>query len=98
MNVEEIEQSVCEIAKKQFQPETFIYEVMEAYFAPPSLIKQLQTGNQNFSDLEAGVLWRRNLHFKKANEGQVYKEIENLEKSESSKKYKVKNHKDLNDN
>lgn len=90
MNVEEIEQSVCEIAKKQFQPETFIYEVMEAYFAPPSLIKQLQTGNQNFSDLEAGVLWRRNLHFKKANEGQVYKEIENLEKSESSKKYKVK--------
>ena len=90
MNVVDIEENVQELVSKGFKPDTFILDFVKAYDAPKALIQQLKGGHQNLSDVPGAVLWRRNLHYKLAPNGQVAAVIAELERSQATSKYKAR--------
>lgn len=62
MNAVEIEEAISELAGQPFDPAEFPYAFLEAFGNKATTIKRLQTGNNNKSDIEGGVLQRNNIH------------------------------------
>lgn len=89
MNVIEIEERIDEILAKGFKPADFIFDFIEAYGAPKSVIKQLRGGQQDAFG-QAPVLWKRNVHFQHASEGQVGRILNALATHKDTEKQKVR--------
>jgi hypothetical protein len=89
MNVIEIEERIDEILAQGFKPADFIFDFIEAYGAPKSVIKQLRVGQQDAFG-QAPVLWKRNVHFQLASEGQVGRILTALGAHKDTEKQKVR--------
>jgi hypothetical protein len=89
MNVIEIEERIDEMLARGFKPADFIFDFIEAYGAPKSVIKQLRGGQQDAFG-QAPVLWKRNVHFQLASEGQVGRVLTALAANKDTDKQKVR--------
>lgn len=89
MNVIEIEARIDKIIAQGFKPADFIFELIEAYGAPKSIVKQLR-GVQKDAFTQAPVLWKRNAHFQLASEGQVGRVLTALAANKDTDKQKVR--------
>jgi hypothetical protein len=89
MNVIEIEERIDEMLGRGFKPADFIFDFIEAYGAPKSVIKQLRGGQQDAFG-QAPVLWKRNVHFQLASEGQVGRVLTALAANKDTDKQKIR--------
>jgi hypothetical protein len=89
MNVIEIEERIDEMLARGFKPADFIFDFIEAYGAPKSVIKQLRGGQQDAFG-QAAVLWKRNVRFQLASEGEVGRVLTVLAAHKDSDKQKVR--------
>lgn len=71
MYIADIEEAVSRIAAAPFVPDTFPFDFIAAYDAPPATITRIRNGTQNASDIEGGILWRQKLHLLVCREGGV---------------------------
>ena len=71
MNAVEIEEAISLLAEHHFVPAEFPYAFLEAFGNKATTIKRLQTGNNNKSDIEGGVLQTNNIHIAVCEEGRV---------------------------
>jgi hypothetical protein len=90
VNDVDIEENIQKLVKTSFNSDTFIYDFIASYDGSSSLIKQLKSGHQNFSDIPEGVLWRRNLHYKSSPQGRIDDVMAELQASEANSKYRVR--------
>lgn len=63
MNIAQIEQNLQNLIQN-YNPETFIFELLLAYNLPKSNITRLQKGNLNLSKTEGEISWKKKLFFK----------------------------------
>lgn len=90
MNAVEIEEAISLLAEQPFNPREFPYSFLEAFGNKPTTIKRLQTGNNNKSDIEGGVLQHNNIHIAVCNEGAVTATLGRLKESPATVKGKAK--------
>ena len=77
------------IAAAPFNPETFPFDFIAAYDAPPATVTRIRNGTQNASDIEGGVLWRQKLHLLVCGQGQVEAALEQLQASRATTSQRV---------
>ncbi|MYM96944.1 DNA methyltransferase [Duganella vulcania] len=66
MTIKEIEEKIQELVA-QFEPETFIYDLLDAYGKPKASITRLQIkgkGSYNLSDEDDAIIWKKQLYYK----------------------------------
>ncbi len=63
MNIIQIEQRLKDIVKS-LNKETFIYDLLAAYFLPKASLSRLQKGNLNLSKNPGEISWKKKLLFK----------------------------------
>lgn len=90
MNAVEIEEAISLLAEQPFNPSEFPYAFLEAFGNKATTIKRLQTGNNNKSDIEGGVLQRNNIHIAVCEEGAVLETLNRLRESPATSKAKAK--------
>lgn len=90
MNAVEIEEAISLLAEQPFVPEEFPYAFLEAFGNKATTIKRLQSGNNNKSDIEGGVLQRNNIHIAVCEEGAVLETLNHLRESPATAKAKAK--------
>ncbi|MBF9255739.1 class I SAM-dependent DNA methyltransferase [Pontibacter sp. 172403-2] len=90
MNAVEIEEAISLLAEQPFNPVEFPYAFLEAFGNKATTIKRLQTGNNNKSDIEGGVLQRNNIHIAVCEEGTVLETLNRLRNSPATAKAKAK--------
>jgi hypothetical protein len=90
LNAVEIEEAISALAAQSFDAVEFPYAFLEAFGNKATTIKRLQTGNNNKSDIENGVLQYNNIHMAVASEGQVKETLDALRDSPATKKQKAK--------
>lgn len=84
MYISDIEESVSRIAAVPFNSDSFPYDFISAYDAPPATVTRIRNGSQNPSDIEGGVLWRQKLHLFVCAPGQVETALDQLQASRST--------------
>lgn len=87
--IADIEEAVSRIAAAQFNSESFPYDFIAAYDAPPATVTRIRNGSQNASDIEGGVLWRQKLHLLICERGQVEAALEQLQASRATTSQRV---------
>ncbi len=87
--IADIEEAVSRIAAAPFNPETFPFDFIAAYDAPPATVTRIRNGTQNASDLEGGVLWRLKLHLLVCAPGQVETALGQLQASRATATQRV---------
>ncbi|WP_347160319.1 class I SAM-dependent DNA methyltransferase [Pontibacter chitinilyticus] len=90
MNAVEIEEAISLLAEQPFNPVEFPYAFLEAFGNKATTIKRLQTGNNNKSDVEGGVLQRNNIHIVVCEEGAVSETLNRLRNSPATARAKAK--------
>ena len=90
MNAVEIEEAISLLAEQPFVPAEFPYAFLEAFGNKATTIKRLQTGNNNKSDIEGGVLQRNNIHIAVCEEGAVLETLNRLRESPATSRAKAK--------
>ena len=90
MNAVEIEEAVSQLAEQPFDAATFPYAFLEAFGGNAVTIKRLRSGKTNASDVDGGVLQRKNIHLATCGEGRVRETIDKLKNSPETEKAKVK--------
>jgi len=63
MNIAQIE-SKLKLLVEKIDSETFIYDLLEAYFLPKASISRLQKGSLNLSKVPGEVSWKKKVFFK----------------------------------
>lgn len=89
MYIADIEEAVSRIAAEPFNAETFPYDFIAAYDAPPATVTRIRNGSQNATDLEGGLLWRQKLHLLICAPGQVEASVQQLMASRATERQKV---------
>lgn len=89
MYIADIEEAVSKIAAEPFNPETFPYDFIAAYDAPPATVTRIRNGSQNATDLEGGLLWRQKLHLLVCKPGQVEASLQQLVASRATERQKA---------
>jgi len=90
MNAVEIEEAISLLAEQPFVPAEFPYAFLEAFGNKSTTIKRLQTGNNNKSNIEGGVLQHNNIHIAVCDEGKVAETLNKLKESPATTKAKAK--------
>lgn len=90
MNAVEIEEAISLLAEQPFVPAEFPYAFLEAFGNKSTTIKRLQTGNNNKSDIEGGVLQYNNIHIAVCDEGKVIQTLIQLKESPATTRAKAK--------
>ncbi|MFA9203341.1 MAG: type IIL restriction-modification enzyme MmeI, partial [Flavobacteriales bacterium] len=90
MNAVEIEAAVSDLAAQAFDAVEFPYAFLAAFGNKDTTIKRLRTGNNNSSDLAAGVLQRNNIHLAVCAPEQVGAALKTLRDSPATLKGKAK--------
>lgn len=89
MYIADIEEAVSRIAAAPFNSDSFPYDFIAAYDAPPATVTRIRNGSQNASDIEGGVLWRQKLHLLICAPGQVEAALEQLQASRATASQRV---------
>ena len=89
MYIADIEEAVSRIAAEPFSADTFPYDLIAAYDAPPATVTRIRNGTQNATDLEGGVLWRLKLHLLVCAPGEVEAALTRLRESRSTTSQRV---------
>ena len=89
MYIADIEEAVSRIAAAPFNSDSFPYDFIAAYDAPPATVTRIRNGSQNASDIEGGVLWRQKLHLLICAPGQVEAALEQLQASRATTTQRV---------
>ena len=90
MNAVEIEAALSELALAPFDAAEFPYAFLAAFGHKDTALKRLRTGNNNTSDLPAGVLLRNHIHLAVCDAGQVGPTLAALRASPATTKGKAK--------
>lgn len=90
MNAVEIEQAISELALQPFDAAEFPYAFLAAFGNKEVTLKRLRSGNNNTSDLPAGVLLRNNIHIATCEAGNVSETFAALLASPATTKGKAK--------
>jgi len=77
MNLAQIEQKIQEIVKN-FNQDTFIYDLLLAYDHPRASIVRLQSGEKNLSKVDGEIAWKKKLFFKYDYNEDLHELIDNL--------------------
>lgn len=77
MNIAQIENNLNKLIKS-FDKETFIYDLLTAYYLPKASITRLQKGNLNLSKVPGEVSWKKKLFFKEEFKNDLHLTISNL--------------------
>lgn len=87
--IADIEEAVSRIAAAPFNPESFPFDLIAAYDAPPATVTRIRNGTQNASDIDGGVLWRQKLHLLVCAPGGVEAALEQLQTSRATASQRV---------
>tara|TARA_Y100000385_G_scaffold103126_1_gene106636 strand:- start:104 stop:2779 length:2676 start_codon:yes stop_codon:yes gene_type:complete len=79
MNITQIEKNLSRLIKN-FNKETFIYDLLLAYDLPKATISRLQNGTANLSKVEGEVSLKKKLFFKEINNEDLHLSITNISK------------------
>ena len=90
MNAVEIESAVSDLAAQPFDAAEFPYAFLAAFGNKETTLKRLRTGNNNASDVPAGVLLRNNIHIAVCGAGAVGESLRTLRDSPTTTKAKAK--------
>lgn len=90
MNAVEIESAVSELALQPFAGAEFPFQFLAAFGEKDVALRRLRAGNNNLSDVPAGVLLRNRLHVAVAAPGQVTDTLAALRASPANAKGKPK--------
>jgi len=90
MNAVEIEQAISELAIQPFDATEFPFAFLAAFGHKETTLKRLRAGNNNASDVSAGVLLRNHIHLAVCDEGQVTETLQALHDSPATAKAKAK--------
>jgi len=77
MNIAQIENNIQQLLKS-FNKESFIYDLLAAYYLPKASISRLQKGNLNMSKVPGEVSWKKKLFFKEELKKDLHLTISNL--------------------
>lgn len=89
MYIADIEEAVSRIAAAPLNSDTFPYDFIAAYDAPPATVTRIRNGSQNVSDIEGGILWRQKLHLLICAPGEVETALGQLEASRATTSQRV---------
>jgi hypothetical protein len=84
MTSTEIQEKVQELVNN-FNPETFIYDLLRAYGISKASITRLQKGDFNLAKNEGEILYKKKLLFKEASEDELMALVEDLSQEENLK-------------
>lgn len=84
MTSTEIQEKVKELVNN-FNPETFIYDLLRAYGISKASITRLQKGDFNLAKNEGEILYKKKLFFKEASEDELMALVEDLSQEENLK-------------
>jgi hypothetical protein len=87
--IADIEEAVSKIAAEPFNAETFPYDFIAAYDAPPATVTRIRNGTQNATDIDGAVLWRQKLHLHVCALGEVEPSVQRLAASRATERQKV---------
>lgn len=90
MNAVEIEEAVSDLVLQPFDAAEFPYQFLAAFSAKDTTLKRLRKGDSNASDVDAGVLWRGNIHLAVAPVGEVGATLSALRSSPKTASAKAK--------
>ncbi|MBK6999408.1 MAG: class I SAM-dependent DNA methyltransferase [Rhodoferax sp.] len=90
MNAVEIEQAISELAQAPFDAEEFPFSFLAAFGNKDTTLKRLRSGNNNASDIPAGVLLRNNIHIAVCAAGGVGDTLKKLRASPATTKARAK--------
>lgn len=90
MNAVEIESAISDLALLPFDPTEFPYLFLQSFGNKDTALKRLRAGNNNASDVPAGVLQRNNIHIAVSESGTVGETLKALRASPATTKAKVK--------
>jgi len=79
MNITQIEKNLSRLIKN-FNKESFIYDLLLAYDLPKATISRLQNGTANLSKVEGEVSLKKKLFFKEINNEDLHLSITNISK------------------
>ncbi|MBC7553679.1 MAG: class I SAM-dependent DNA methyltransferase [Taibaiella sp.] len=86
MNITQIESSLQQLTK-EFNNETFIFDLLLAYGKPKASIKRLQIGGLNLSKEEGVLDWKKELYYKIDIKGDLHELIDELAEDEKVAKH-----------
>lgn len=89
MNITQIEENVKAIVKN-FNPESFIFSLLEAYGKPKASITKLKIdgkGSYNLSKKDGEILWKKQLLYKEVDGDQLHIVIDGLRKAPEVEKH-----------
>ena len=89
MYIADIEEAVSQIAAEPFAPDSFPYEFIAAFDAPPATVTRIRNGTQNATDIKGGVLWRQKLHLLVCGPGEVEPALRRLRESRATTSQRV---------
>ena len=90
MNAVEIEEAVSALAEQPFDQAGFPYAFLEAFGNKKATIDKLKKGDANKSDIERGLLQRKNIHIAISSRGDVSETLNELRESTATSKHKAK--------
>ena len=79
MNISQIESNLNQLMNN-FNQETFIYDLLAAYYLPKASITRLQKGNLNLSKVPGEISWKKKLLFKEEFNNDLHLTITELKK------------------
>jgi type I restriction-modification system DNA methylase subunit len=86
MNLAQIENNIQELVKN-FDKESFIYDLLLAYDHPRASISRLKSGGLNLSKIVGEIAWKKKLFFKVDYENDLHELIDELKDDKNVTKY-----------
>ena len=77
INITQIEKNLSKLIKN-FNEETFIYDLLSAYGYNPQTIKRIKIGTYNLSKIDGEISWKKKLFFKEVYNEDLHLSITNI--------------------
>jgi|GEM_PF-3178959 len=90
MNAVEIEEALTELFGAEFDAESFAFTFLRAFGNKDTTIKRLQAGSTNKSNVDGGVLQRKNIHLRVCAPGEVGEGFAALKESPATQKHRAR--------
>src|SRR5690554_750064 len=90
MNAVEIEEALTELFGAEFDAESFAFAFLRAFGNKDTTIKRLQVGSTNKSNVDGGVLQRKNIHLRVCAPGEVGEGFAALKESPATQKHRAR--------
>jgi len=90
VNIATIEKGLEGLASKDLSATDYGQGLLPVFIKSKSQIKTIETGKQNKSDIDGGLLWRHRLHYAPAQPGQCDEVLATLKASKPTNKHKIR--------